>query len=29
VANARALLETKAAEYPVLRKYLDGWTAVE
>ena len=29
VANARALLEAKAAEYPVLRKYLDGWAAVE
>jgi predicted PolB exonuclease-like 3'-5' exonuclease len=29
VANARAYLESKAAEYPVLRKYLDGWAAVE
>ena len=25
VAKARALLETKVAEYPVLRAYLDGW----
>ncbi len=29
VASARGLLESKAAEYPVLRKYLDGWAAVE
>ena len=29
IEHARALLESKAAEYPVLRKYLDGWAAVE
>lgn len=29
VAGARALLESKAAEYPVLRTYLDGWAVVE
>lgn len=29
VENARVLLESKAAEYPVLRKYLDAWAAVE
>ena len=26
VAKARAFLEAKAGEYPVLRAYLDGWT---
>ncbi|HEX4612289.1 MAG TPA: ribonuclease H-like domain-containing protein [Urbifossiella sp.] len=29
VAGARALLEAKAAEYPALRTYLDGWSVVE
>jgi hypothetical protein len=26
VAGAKALLESKAAEFPVLRKYLANWT---
>ena len=26
VANAKELLGTKAAEFPVLRRYLDNWT---
>ena len=26
VSQARALLEAKTAEFPVLRKYLDNWT---
>jgi hypothetical protein len=26
VAGAKKLLESKTAEFPVLRKYLDNWT---